>query len=203
IRYMSFFMSIIDYKSALIRSVLAMAVGILFCIFPTEMAKWSVIVIGGIIVFGAVMSFAVKGFAKQRQLTPGDFLQLIFLVLFGIFVIWENAFFARFIMLCLGLLLVIGGGSQLSVVIGSRRVLGVPLPFTAYLMPSALIVVGLLVCFKPFQSIEMLFVIFGIGAIFYGANDLFTQIRLRKQLKKMGKVIRHGDVEDIEYEEVK
>ncbi|MDE7149864.1 MAG: DUF308 domain-containing protein, partial [Bacteroidales bacterium] len=183
--------------------ILAMAVGVLFCILPTEMAKWAVIVIGGIIVFGAVMSFAVKGFAKQRQLTPGDFLQLIFLAAFGIFVIWENAFFARFIMLCLGLLLVIGGGSQLSVVIGSRRILNVPLPFTAYLMPAALIVVGLLVCFNPFQSIEVLFVIFGIGAIFYGANDLFTQIRLRKQLKKMGKVIRHGDVEDIEYEEVK
>lgn len=106
-------------------------------------------------------------------------------------------------MLCLGLLLVIGGGSQLSVVIGSRRILNVPLPFTAYLMPSALIVVGLLVCLNPFQSIEVLFVIFGIGAVFYGVNDLYTQIRLRKQLKKMGKVIRHGDVEDIPYEEVK
>ncbi len=196
-------MSIIDYKSALIRSILAIAVGVLFCLFPTEMARWSVIVIGGIMVFGAVVSFAVKGFAKQRPLTPGDFLQLIFLAAFGIFVIWEHEFFARFIMLCLGLLLVLGGGSQLSVVIGSRRILNVPLPFTAYLMPSALIVVGLLVCFDPFRSIEVLFIIFGIGAIFYGVNDLFTQIRLRRQLRQMGKVIRHGDVEDIAYEEVK
>ncbi len=122
-------MSIIDYKSALIRSILAIAVGVLFCLFPTEMARWSVIVIGGIMVFGAVVSFAVKGFAKQRPLTPGDFLQLIFLAAFGIFVIWEHEFFARFIMLCLGLLLVLGGGSQLSVVIGSRRILNVPLPF--------------------------------------------------------------------------
>lgn len=200
---MSFFMSIIDYKSALIRSILAIAVGVLFCIFPTEMAKWSVIVIGGIIVLGAVVSFAVKGLSKQRQLTPGDFIQLILLAAFGIFVIWEHEFFARFIMICLGLLLVFGGGSQLSVVVGSRRVLGVPLPVTAYLMPSALIVVGILVCFNPFKSIDILFIIFGIGAIFYGINDLFTQIRLRRQLKQMGKVIRHGDVEDIEYEEVK
>ena len=200
---MSLFMSIIDYKSALIRSILAIAVGVLFCIFPTEVARWSVIVIGGIIVLGAVVSFAVKGLGKNRVLSFGDVLRLALIAAFGIFVIWENEFFARFIMWCLGLLLAIGGGSQLSVVIGSRRMLNVTLPFTAYLMPVALIAVGFLICFNPFDSIEVLFRIFGIGAAFYGLNDLFTQIRLRRKLKQMGKVIRHGDVEDIPYEEVK
>lgn len=85
-------MSIVDYKSALIRSILAILVGVLFCIFPTEMAKWSVIVIGGIIVFGAVVSFAVKALSKERRLTPGDMLQLIIIALFGIFVIGNMSF---------------------------------------------------------------------------------------------------------------
>ncbi|MDE5743615.1 MAG: hypothetical protein K2H62_04600, partial [Bacteroidales bacterium] len=85
---MSLFMSIIDYKSALIRSILAIAVGVLFCIFPTEVARWSVIVIGGIIVLVAVVSFAVKGLGKNRALSFGDVLRLVLIAAFGIFVIW-------------------------------------------------------------------------------------------------------------------
>ena len=201
-------MSVIDYKSVLIRSVLAMAIGVLFWIFGTEMLTWSVWGLGGLVVFGAVVNFAIKVFS-EKTVSGSDFIKMIFLSALGLFVMYESDFFAKFIIYCLGILLIVGGIGQLSIIAASRRVINVALPFTSYLMPLAFVAVGLLICFDPFDSLSVLLKIFGIGAIFYGVNDLFTQIRLRRQLKRMGKTIRHGDVEDlnatedVSYEEVK
>lgn len=201
---MNFISSAVNYKSAIIRSVLAIIIGVLFCIFPNDMAGYSVILLGAVILLGGIISFAANRiYQRNTPISNSGLIQLVLTLLIGMLVIFQYEFFAKFIMYCLGFLLIVGGGGQFAIILGSRRILKAGIPFTAYLMPLVLMAVGLLVCFNPFQSQEILFIIFGISAIFYGVNDLFTQIRLRKALKKMGKVIRNGDVEDVDFEEVK
>ena len=94
-------------------------------------------------------------------------------------------------MYILGVLLVLGGVTQLSNFISVRNVVKVPVVW--YVISVLVLIAGLVVLFNPFQAATVPFIVLGVSAIVYGATDLIRLLFYRR--KRNEKVT---DVEIIE-----
>ncbi|MEG2665638.1 MAG: DUF308 domain-containing protein [Bacteroidales bacterium] len=165
---MNFYFSAFNFKSALIRSIIAIIVGLIFCIFPENAANTLIIVVGAAIILMGLVSF-LSHFTYKNAPKPTAiiFINLIISLIAGVLLIVYSPTFVSVAMIFFGILLIIGSLGQIITLISLKR-LEVEISFWVYISPILLLLVGLLICFDPFHSASTLFIIFGIAAIFYG-----------------------------------
>lgn len=195
---MNFYLSSLDLKRVISRSIIALALGILLCIFPDLAANTLVLIIGGVILFIGIVSFLSIFTFKEGRPTGINYFNLAITVILGLALIIFPDTFIKFIMIIMGILLMIGGLGQLSSLLSVRK-WGIRANIVEYILGFILFILGLFICFNPNATASTIFILFGAGSIFYGITNLIILLRLRKAVEKSGKIIVHGNIEDAEY----
>ena len=70
-----------------------------------------------------------------------------------------------------------------------REAQGIHVPAGVYVLPSAILVTGIVVLFNPFQAATVPFIVLGAASVVYALTDLFRLLRFRRK--------RNGQIEDI------
>ena len=179
---MNFYLSSLDLRKGIIRSVIAVLLGVVFLIAPDLLPKTLVIILGATILFIGIVSFLTI-FTKDGGKPVGiNYFNLALSLAVGIILlIFPKSFIA------------------LLLILTSVRKWGVKANPFEYIIAGLLILLGIVVCFNPFETQDVIFWMFGIGIIVYGITNLFSLIRIRKNLEKAGKKVSHGNIEDIDY----
>jgi hypothetical protein len=180
----------------------ALLTGIAFIIFPTKVVDILVQILGGVIILIALVSFLSRYTKKSAMKVTGiSIFNLIVGLAIGLMLIIKSSFFSNVAIICFGLALAFAGIMQLVALSGARRV-GLPIAWYSYILALLVLGVGITIIFNPFESKENLIRLLGFGLTFYAVTDLIEQIFVRRKLKKQGKHIVNGEIEDIDYEEV-
>jgi uncharacterized membrane protein HdeD (DUF308 family) len=199
---MKLYLSFFDIKNAVIRSVIALITGVACIIFPHQIINILIQVLGGIIILIALVSFL--SFYARKNAPKVSFLSifnLIIALLIGLLLIFKASFFSSLAVIGFGIILVVAGIMQLVMLSGTRR-MGLRSPFYSYIFALLILSIGIVIFFNPFKSKEHIVQLLGFGLVFYGITDLIWQFSIRFRLKKQGKKIVDGEIEDIDYEEV-
>lgn len=195
---MNFYLSSLDLRKGIIRSVIAVLLGIIFLIAPDLVSNTLGIILGATVLFVGIVSFLTI-FTKDGGKPVGiNYFNLALSLAVGIVLLIFPDSFVAFLMFLLGIILVICGIGQISSLVSVRK-WGVRANPFEYIIASLLILLGVVVCFNPFDTKNIIFWLFGIGIIVYGITNLISLIRIRKNLEKAGKKVTHGNVEDADY----
>ena len=183
-----------NYKRTIVKSIVAIVLGLVLVLWPTEVLNYTVKIIGAVFCVTGIISFLVS----MRDNGIGS-------IILGI-LLWSMAdFFTNMLMYLLGFILIVAGIGQL-VMLTSARKFGHIAPLS-YVYPVIILLAGLIVFANPFSAKEGIITFFGAVTIFYGITDLINHYKvnqLRKetheteQQQKMG----GGEIEDAEYEEI-
>lgn len=172
---------------ALVSSLCALVIGILLVVRPDIAVNYLIIAIGALFLIpglvGMLSYFSVwktKSFDKNQWYIPLVALGSIFL---GVWLILSPSFFVEILMYVLGVLLVLGGISQLANLIAARSFMSVP--FGVYVVPVLILAAGITVLFNPFATAEIPFIVLGISSIVYALMDMVRLLRFRKKNKNI------------------
>jgi uncharacterized membrane protein HdeD (DUF308 family) len=200
---MKLYLSFFDIKSAVIRSVVALFIGIAFIAFPHQVVDILVQVLGGGIILIALISFLSLHTRKKTSDISGiSIFNLVAALAIGLLFIFKSSFFSSLAIIVFGAVLVIAGIMQLVMLSATRRV-GLHSPWYSYIFALLILCVGIMIFFNPFESKELLVQLLGGGLALYAVTDLINQFLVHFKLKKQGKKIVDGEVEDIDFEDVK
>ena len=94
----------------------------------------------------------------------------------------------------LGVLLVLGGISQLASLISARSFM--PVPFGVYIVPVLVLAAGITVLFNPFETAEIPFIVLGVSSIVYALMDLFRLLHFRRKKGKIEDVVPIEEIKD-------
>ena len=194
---MDFYLTSLNLKKMIVRTVIFLLLGILFCLFPNLSADMLVRVVGGAVLFTGIVAFVSRFLNKDIRVGGMAYFNLVLSLAVGIAMLAMPAFFIGFFIILLGLILIGTGLSQIIALAGARRQ-NVKVRFWEYLFGVLWMGCGVVICFNPFATTAAIFIFFGIGCIFYAVSDLILLLHLRRQIAKAG-----GDTRDVAFEEVK
>lgn len=196
-----------NFKGAIYRSILAIALGLVLVIWPGTALRYIIMLIGVIFLMTGLIAFIVSNKNREdhrKSLVPFSGIGSMVL---GLLLLCLPSTFATIFMFILGFVLVIAAVGQFVTLAAARQFGYVSL--VSYLFPVLILIAGIVVLFDPFKSAEGVFILFGVTAIFYGVTDLLNQYSIRRMRKaseekeQIQKMEGKTDVEDVEYEEVK
>lgn len=197
-----------NYKNAIVRDILAIVLGGVLMVWPGDALKYVIMLIGTIFLVSGLITLWItyKG-QEERQRRLASFSGFGSIVL-GLLLVCMPSVFVTVFMILLGFILIVGSLSQF-VSIAAARQFGVVAPIS-YLFPALILISGIVVLFNPFKAAEsVVFILFGVTAVFYGVTDLINQYTIHKMRKaseekeKIVKMSGKKDIEDADYEEVK
>lgn len=195
---MNFYLSSIDLKKIVIRTTLALLLGLVFCIFPDTSARIFVIILGGAILFIGIVSFLSIFTFKEGKPMGINYFNLALSLILGIALLVKPDFFINLLMILLGIILAIAGIGQI-LSLASVRKWDIRPSIGEYLLGVILLALGIFICCMPGFSNATLFFLFGLGAVFYAITNLAVLLHIRKKIKKSGKKIINGNIEDAEF----
>lgn len=196
-----------NFKGAILRSILAIILGVVLVVWPGTALKYIIMLIGVLFLITGLIAFIISNRNREdhrKSLIPFSGIGSMAL---GLLLLCLPSTFATIFMFILGFILVIGAVGQF-VTLAAARQFGYVSP-VSYLFPVLILIAGIVVLFDPFKSAESVFILFGITAIFYGVTDLLNQYSIRRMRKaneekeKIVKMDGEPEVEDADYEEVK
>lgn len=191
---------------AALSSICALIIGVLLVVWPDVAISYLVISIGVLFLLPGLFGlFTYLSYARKREeagVHVGFPVLALGSTLFGFWLMITPTFFVNILMYVLGVLLVLGGLSQIMNFMSLRKFSHVPVG--VFVIPVLLLSAGIVVLFNPFEVATIPFMILGISGIIYGATDLIRIIEYRK--KKMSQDARIMDItpiEEIKDEELK
>ena len=195
---MNFYLSSLDSKKSVLRTVISLLLGIIFCISPNLVPKTLVVILGVAVMFIGIVSFLTLFTNKGGKPVGINYFNLAISLLAGLALLIFPEFFIKLLMVLLGIILIVCGIGQISSFTSVKK-WGVHTSFIEYAVAVLLMLLGVVICFNPFSTQTAIFILFGIGSIVYGLVNLVSLIRIRKKLEKQGKKVSHGNIEDVDY----
>ena len=173
-------------NGAILRSALAMVLGFVLVLWPEAAINYLVITIGVLFILPGL--FSILGyFTRPRnefEEKPMFPIEGAGSILLGTWLVVMPEFFVNILMYVLGGLLVIAGIQQMVSLINARK--WTTIPFGFYLMPTLILITGIMILAYPFGAAENTFVIFGIASIFYGTCELINWYKFKKKIENTG-----------------
>ncbi len=120
-------------------------------------------------------------------------------LLFGAVMMFDPEFFVRFLMYIFGGILVLGAINEFVILTRMHRVVKVSVFF--WILPSLILISGLVILFKPMSTAELPFIISGWCLLLYGISELIHSIKLytvNKNIKMLNKQNNKEDFSDVE-----
>lgn len=180
-----------SFNYAVISSLCALIIGVLLIVWPDVAVNYLVITVGVLFLLPGLLGlfsyFASAGRRREAGIRQAFPVIALGSSLFGLWLMIMPEFFIGILMYVLGVLLVLGGISQLVNFASARAYIHVPAG--VYVLPSAILVTGIVVLFNPFQAATVPFIVLGAASVVYALTDLFRLLRFRRK--------RNGQIEDI------
>lgn len=167
---------------SVLRSILALIVGVVLVVWPDVAVNYLVITVGAL--FFAIGLISIINYFvtnKEGYKVSGFPFEGGGSMLFGLLLVAMPAFFVSILMYVLGFILIMGGCQQLYSLVMARKLTAVPLAF--YIFPTLVLVAGVVVVINPFDVASAAFMLLGLTSVVYGLMELFTEFRFRRLLK--------------------
>ena len=189
-------MRILGYS--LMRAVCALVIGMILVMFPDQASNYFVITIGVIFLIPSLISiiaYLTNGKKKQQRFP----IEGIGSLLFGLWLIIMPHFFSNLLTIILGFILLMGGIQQLASVSTLRAL--VKVSYRYYVVPTLILIAGLVALFNPTGVQRTAFIIIGISCMVYAFSEffnwfIFTRLQQKSTLTEQRKV--NIDIEDAE-----
>lgn len=163
----------------ILRSVLALIIGLLLVLWPMDAINYLVIAVGVLFLVPGIISifnfFTRKKAAKSDAVLPVMGLGSL---LFGLWLIIMPSFFVTILMYILGFILILGGIQQIVSLSQARGWTHVSLGY--YIVPVLILIAGIVVLFNPFSVASAAFILLGISSMVYGLSELFNGIKFKQ-----------------------
>lgn len=166
---------------SLIRILFALAIGLVLVIWPDAAAAYIVITVGvAFLIPGVISLFSYFGHKKSEDEVPPRFpIEGVGSLLFGLWLIIMPDFFADVLMFLLGFILIMGGVQQIASLAAARR--WMPVPGAFYLMPSLILIAGIIALFNPTGVRNTAFIIIGISSLVYSLSELINWFKFMRR----------------------
>lgn len=168
-------------NQSLTRVILALVIGLVLVVWPDMAGDYLVITIGVVFMIPGIIGL-IKYFTSGNEPGVKKHFPLEFLgsLLLGFWLVVMPGFFADILMVLLGVILVVAGVQQVSTLVVARRWKAVPVGF--FIIPTLILITGLIVLFDPTSARRTVFIIVGITSLVYAAAELlnwfmFTRVR--------------------------
>ena len=189
-------MRVLGYS--LMRAVCALVIGMILVMFPDQASNYFVITIGVIFLVPSLISiiaYTANG-KKKHQRFP---IEGIGSLLFGLWLIIMPHFFSNLLTIILGFILLMGGIQQLASVSTLRTL--VKVSYRYYVVPTLILIAGLVALFNPTGVQRTAFIIIGISCMVYAFSEfvnwfIFTRLQQKSTMAEQRKV--NIDIEDAE-----
>lgn len=197
-------------SSYILRAVFSIVIGILLIKSPGSIPTGLTMLAGFLFLISGVISCSSYiGIIKLGGLdsVTGEKRKPVFPVvglgslLFGAVMVFDPEFFVRFLMYIFGGILVLGAINEYIVL--SRLFRAVKISGFFWILPSLILLSGLIVLFKPMSTAELPFIISGWCLLLYGVSEIINAIKVYTVDKNIKKLAERGsfnqefsDVED-------
>lgn len=177
--------------SVIVRSVVAIALGVLLVIERDAVVPFIVQLLGVALIVPGVVSLFTQffGASKGVKLCWISCVTSVGSVAMGLWLLLTPAFFVALLMNILGIILLLVGVFQIVTLLSVAK--GVRMSTYCYILPVLLAMTGLIVLFNPFGAASLPFLLIGIGAILGGLSDLINSVLIARKTK------RNSDKEDV------
>lgn len=181
---------------SLIRILFALVIGLVLVLWPNAAASYIVITVGvAFLVPGVISLFGYFGRKKtQGEASPRFPVEGVGSFLLGLWLIVMPEFFADVLMFLLGFILIMGGVQQIASLSVARRWMKVPGVF--YLIPSLILVAGIIALFNPSGARNTAFIIIGVSSLVYSVSELINWFKFARRRPKGPLSDQIDDIED-------
>ena len=192
-------MRVLGYS--LTRAVCALVIGMILVMFPDQASNYFVITIGVIFLVPSligIIAYTTNGKKKQQRFP----IEGVGSLLFGLWLIIMPHFFSNLLTIILGFILLMGGIQQLASVSTLRTL--VKVSYRYYVVPTLILIAGLVALFNPTGVQRTAFIIIGISCMVYAFSEfvnwfIFTRLQQKSTMAEQRKVnINIEDAEIIE-----
>lgn len=184
-----------SFSYSLLRAVCALVMGLILILFPDKAGEYLVITLGVVFAFPSLIS-VIKSFMAVRCESFRFPLMAIGCFFFGLWLIVSPGFFADLLTYVLGFILLLGGIHQIALLMASRRWMPVSSGF--YVLPSLILLAGLLALFNPVGVRSTAFVFIGISCMAYALSELLSWFKFTRRRSDKRKGHMASDAEDVE-----
>lgn len=165
----------------ILRGVLAIILGVVLVMWPEAAIIYMIMVIGACVLLPGI--YSIVGYFlrnKENEVTSPMFpLDGLGSLLLGAWLLIMPHFFVNILMYLLGAVLVLAGIQQIATLIRARKWSIVPYGF--YVLPSLILLVGILILVYPMDVMANTLTVFGVATLFYGVNELINWYKFRKR----------------------
>lgn len=181
---------------SLIRILFAIVIGLVLVIWPNTAASYIVLTLGvAFLIPGIISLFSYFGRKKSEESASPHFpIEGIGSLLFGLWLIIMPEFFADVLMFLLGFILIMGGVQQIASLSMARR--WMPVPGAFYLIPSLILIAGVIALFNPTGVRNTAFIIIGISSLVYSLSELINWFKFMRRRPNTPISPLDDDIED-------
>lgn len=165
--------------SLLLRGILATALGAIFIWKPEISLTYLVMLVGALFAAPGIITL-VTYYYRSKSNYPKDIsipIQGVASILVGLCLILIPSFFISFFMVLLGVILTAAAVYQFATLIRARKWSSIP--WGLYILPTLLLITGIIILVKPQTIAAYTTIIIGIGILIYGVGELVNWTKLR------------------------
>ena len=178
-----------------IRIIFALIIGLILVVWPNAAIEYIIIAIGVVfIASGLITLLSYLGQSSKKRSKYVFPLDGLGAFLLGLMLIIIPTFFANIFTYILGFILLLGGIQQVASLTSARRWIRVPVGF--YVVPSLILLVGLLSLLNPIGVQETALIIIGLASIVYAISELINWFKFVRYRNKPDKHFSSNDMED-------
>ena len=203
------------FQSSPFRALCAIVIGGLLSAYPTETAKWVIIVIGiiffvsGAVSCGSYLHYKLHALDKDvtvsdaegnvlRPAAPMFPIVGIGSLVFGLVLTLLPDTFRDLLVYILAVVLILGAVQQLVVLDRARRMGSLPWMF--WVCPSLVLVAGVVAICRPSWAVALPIYLVGISMMLYGVVEFINLLKIRKLRKALLQQSEPEEVQEVEEE---
>lgn len=183
-----------------LRIISALIIGLILVLFPDRAGEYFIITIGVVFMIPSLIS--IIGYLVQPADRRNRFpVEGVGSLLLGVLLIAMSAFFAKFVTIVLGFIVVMSGVQQIASLIIARRWMLVPPAF--YVVPVLILIAGIFALVNPTGVQKTAFIIIGVSSLVYALSELvnwskFTRRRPKTPIAPASPIEADDAIEDAE-----
>ena len=180
-------------SDSFLRAICALVIGLVLVMFPDQAGDYLVITIGVVFLVPSLISI-IGYFAQSTEMRSRFPVEGVGSLLFGLWLIIMPGFFADLLTFVLGFVLLMGGVQQIASLSMARR--WMPVPGVFYLVPSLILIAGIIALFNPTGARNTAFIIIGISSLVYSLSELINWFKFVHRRPQTPMSHNDADIED-------
>lgn len=168
-------------NGSVLRCLFAIVLGLVLVLWPEVAVTYLVILIGICFIVPGMFTLLNYFTREKKEGEPSPMFPIdgAGSILLGAWLVVMPHFFVNILMYVLGGLLVLAGMQQLMSLVAARKWSIVPYGF--YILPSLILLTGIMILAYPFETAANTFVIFGVACLIYGISELINWYKFSKR----------------------